>query len=63
MSTLAGDGGEGRAGGAVGGCGKGNLGMFGGGVNANVLGLNSGAPALRGLPNEAPRAWPNARGG
>ena len=56
MSALVGGGGEGRAGGATGSCGKGNLGMFGGGVNVNEPGLNSGAPALRGLPNEVPQA-------
>jgi hypothetical protein len=61
VSTLVDGGGEGRAGGATGGCDIGNLGTFGSGVNVNVPGLNTGA-ALRGLPNEVPRAWPNARG-
>jgi hypothetical protein len=53
-------GGEGRVERAGGGCGKGNVGIFGGGVNENGFGF---APALSGLLNEAPRAWPNARGG
>ncbi len=61
MSTLVAGGGEGRVGRAGRGCGKGNVGIFGGGVNENVFSLNSGAPVLSGLPNEAPRAWPNAQ--
>jgi hypothetical protein len=39
---------------------QGEVGIFGGGVNENVFGLNSGALALSGLPNEAPQAWLNA---
>jgi len=56
VSTLVAGGGERRVGRAGGGCGKENVGIFGGGVNENAFGLNSDAPALSGLPNEAPRA-------
>jgi hypothetical protein len=46
-----------RAGGSY---GKGNVGIFGAGMNENAFGF---APALSGLLNEAPQAWPNMWGG
>lgn len=36
----------------AGGCGVGSLGMFGGGVSANISSLNSAPPEPRGLQNE-----------
>ncbi len=63
VSTLVVSEGEAREGRAGRGCGKGNLGMFGVDVNQNAFIFNSGTPALSSLPNEAPRTWPNARGG